>query len=82
MTALDHLRKLLGNGAEPVTVDSTPDGEYICFFCEGTFRYFMNPDRFEMFHTPDCPWLAAKAFVDQWDETDRLNAAAYHEKPL
>jgi hypothetical protein len=60
MTALDHLRKLVAE--EPAFGDG--DGNKCCAYCV----------RFWERHATDCPWLAAKAFVEQWDETDRLNA--------
>jgi hypothetical protein len=68
MTAVEHLRALIGNGAEPMTADSPTDtGSWVCFFCDGVYEYCTRPDRYEPHHAPDCPWLAAKRFVEEHD---------------
>jgi prepilin-type N-terminal cleavage/methylation domain-containing protein len=61
MTALDHLRNILG---------CELSNEDCCHFC-GEENYATG--EIEK-HAPDCPWVAAKAFLEHWDEQDRLNA--------
>ncbi len=61
MTTLDHLRKLT---ERPPRISPL----YQCGYCPDERDYVLDG------HDPDCPWLAAKAYVDQCDETDRLNA--------
>jgi Lar family restriction alleviation protein len=63
--AIEHLRALIGNGAEPMVPDACEDGEYVCHHCDGRYKYLTRPDRYETSHSPDCPWLAAKAFVEE-----------------
>lgn len=55
MTALDHLRKLLAKG--PIVEGSAWD---YCFWCEAEF-----PN--DTAHAPNCPWLAAKGFIEDQD---------------
>ncbi len=82
MTALDHLRKLLGDGDEPLTVDSTPDGEYVCFYCLEKYTYHMNPGHHEILHAPDCPWIAAKAFVEHYDSAQAESRELINDGPI
>lgn len=58
MTALDHLRKLVERRL--LYPGECPD-------CKN----WISLDRPE--HKSDCPWVAAKAHVEQWDEANRLN---------
>lgn len=69
MTALDHLRKLLAETPEHISDEGG------CRYCDcGYVRGCPLDKTPALDHTPDCPWVAAKAFLEARDETDRLNA--------
>lgn len=69
MTTLDHLRKLVGTG-EPTTVDATECGVHVCFFCEIQMEWPKGGGSVQM-HAPDCPWVAAKRHVEEWDLAEK-----------
>lgn len=73
MDAIELVRRIIGNGAEPMTADKPSDvGDWVCFFCDGQYEYKTRPDRFEPHHAPDCLWLAAKAYLEDHDALVRI----------
>ncbi len=63
MTALDHLRKLISE--EPIYQSGRKLLE--CIYCDYEHES-------EATHAPDCPWVAAKAFVEDLDRRTDENA--------
>ena len=61
IAAIDHLRNLLSTGC--MMTFTTPPGDFECFYCHAYLED--EPDA----HKPDCPYLAAQAFVDSLDSS-------------
>jgi hypothetical protein len=60
--AIEHLREILS--VAPVTYTGLDDP--VCLHCRGDID--PNADPYPVFtHSPDCPWLAAMAFVEEQD---------------
>lgn len=65
VATLGHLRALIANGCDAVDPDGLTEsvGAPMCAYCEGKTPNQCNGGS-EIVHEPDCPYVAAKTYVD------------------
>lgn len=62
MTAIELLRRLANSWIGSKGMHDDP----CCFYCRENAT-FDDDERWQCNHKPDCPWLAAKRFVEEYD---------------